>query len=141
MFSVAANNYGLKYVSCAAGTVLVGGGFDTSNSASLTLYNSTASGSSWGGYVWNHDTATSHFTRFFAECLSSTGATSSFIMSSTHSIGAIAPCPSGSYVSGGGFASNQNSDPYSAKANGNGWQVYINPATGMNVYAMCVKFS
>lgn len=139
--TVAPGTYGTKYISCNPGEVLVGGGYGlVADVNELTVYNFAASGNAWGGYVWNHSSydRTMHFS---AECLSYTGVTSSFVMSSTHSSGAIATCPSGTYVSGGGFVSNQNSYTYSAKANGNGWQVYINPAVGMNIYAMCLKFS
>ena len=50
--SVNPGTYGTKYASCNAGETLVGGAFASSNG--LTLYNFAASGSTWGGYVWNH---------------------------------------------------------------------------------------
>ncbi len=112
----------------------MGGGFAINNG--LTLYNFTASGAAWGGYVWNH-TGASAAASFYAECLTLRGATSAFTApASGHSSGATASCASGA-VSGGGFAAGNTSSPiFTMSANGNGWQAYITPSsTTLNVYA------
>jgi hypothetical protein len=136
------NTYGTKFANCNAGEVVVGGGFALNSG--VTLYNFTASGSSWGRYVWNHNSS-STAASFWAECLTLSGAHSSFIAPTSNvgsSPSATANCPSGSSVSGGGFAANQNSSIYTMDANGNGWQPYVTPSgTGMNAYAECVTFS
>jgi hypothetical protein len=137
--SVSANTYGTKFASCNAGETLVGGGF--ASSSGLTLYNFTASGASWGGYVWNHTGSALPFS-FYAECLTSSGSHSSFTGAGSGTGHAVSPaCPSGGYVSGGGFASNQNSPIFtmSASSGAQAWETNDTPASGLNAYAMCVS--
>jgi hypothetical protein len=138
--SVSPNTYGTKFASCNAGETLVGGGFAASNGT--TLYNFTASGSSWGGYVWNHTGSALPF-NFYAECLTYSGSHSSFTGAAQANGHSTSPaCPSGSYVSGGGFAANQNSHVFtmSATSSGQAWDVYDTPASLLNAYAMCLSF-
>jgi hypothetical protein len=137
--SVSANTYGTKFASCNAGETLVGGAF--ASSTGLTLYNFTASGASWGGYVFNHTGSPLGF-NFYAECLTSSGSHSSFTGAGSGTGHAASPtCPSGSYVSGGGFASNQNSPIFtmSASSSAQAWEANDTPASGLNAYAMCVS--
>jgi len=134
------NTYGTKFVSCNAGETLVGGGFASSNGVSL--YNFTASGSSWGGYAWNHTGSALPF-NFYAECLHYSGSHSSFTSSAQATGHTVSnACPSGSWVSGGGFAANSNSHVYtmSATSSGQAWEVYDTPASLLNAYAMCLAF-
>jgi hypothetical protein len=137
--SVNPNTYGSKYASCNAGETLVGGGFASSNG--LTLYNFMASGATWGGYVYNHTGSALPFS-FYAECLTYSGSHSSltsYTQATGHTVSNA--CPSGSYVSGGGFAANQNShvNTMSATSSGQAWEVYDTPASPLNAYAMCVS--
>lgn len=52
-------------------------------------------------------------------------------------------CPSGSVVTGGGFAGNNNLIVYNTSANNNGWEVYAqNTSTSsqlLNAYALCLS--
>jgi hypothetical protein len=130
--------YGTKFVSCNAGETLVGGGFAASNGTSL--YNFTASGSTWGGYAWNH-TGGGLLFNFYAECLTYSGSHSSFTsyaQATGHTVSNV--CPSGSWVSGGGFAANQNSHVFTmlAASGSQAWDVYDTPASLLNAYAMCL---
>ena len=58
---------------------------------------------------------------------------------------ATASCPSGSVVTGGGFASQSSLSTlvYTQSQSGNGWQVYLNNTTGssqlLNAYAICLS--
>ncbi len=61
-----------------------------------------------------------------------------------HTYGSIvANCPSGAYVTGGGWASNTSLDVYNSSMSGNGWQVYATNTTGspqlLNSYAVCMS--
>jgi len=137
--SVSPSTYGSKYASCTAGETLVGGGFASNNG--LTLYNFAASGGAWGGYVYNHTGSALPFS-FYAECLTYAGSHSSltsYVQATGHTVSN--GCPSGSYVSGGGFAANQNShvSTMSATSSGQAWEVYDTPASLLNAYAMCVS--
>jgi hypothetical protein len=137
--SVNPGAYGSKFASCNAGETLVGGGFASSNG--LTLYNFAASGATWGGYVYNITGSALPFS-FYAECLTYSGSHSSltsYAQATGHTVSN--GCPSGSYVSGGGFAGNQNSHVYtmSATTSGQAWEVYDTPASLLNAYAMCVS--
>lgn len=134
--SVPANSYGTKFASCGSDT-LVGGGFASNNG--ITLYNFSNSGSSWGGYAWNHTTSAAAFS-FYAECLhSATGHSASTLASG--SSGTTATCPANTMVSGGGFATSSNSvTSFTMSTNGNGWQVYTSSGS-LNAYAMCLSFA
>lgn len=136
--SVNPGTYGTKYASCNAGETLVGGAFASSNG--LTLYNFAASGSTWGGYVWN-DTGSALPFSFYAECLTYSGSHSSltnYAQATGHTVSNA--CPSGSWVSGGGFAGSHSSIVYtmSAASSGQAWEVYDTPASLLNAYAMCL---
>jgi hypothetical protein len=57
---------------------------------------------------------------------------------------AVANCPSGSVVTGGGFASDPNNLwVYNSTQTGNGWEAYAMNLTGisqgLNVYAICLS--
>ncbi|MBM3130743.1 MAG: hypothetical protein FJ009_19205 [Chloroflexi bacterium] len=55
---------------------------------------------------------------------------------------ATASCPSGSLVTGGGYASSKDLDVYNSSKEGNGWRVYAkNKGSGsalLNAYAVCL---
>jgi hypothetical protein len=137
--SVSPNTYGAKFASCNSGETLVGGGF--ASNIGLTLYNFMASGATWGGYVYNHTGSALPFS-FYAECLTYSGSHSSltaYTQATGHTVSNA--CPSGSYVSGGGFAANQNSQVFTmaAASSGQAWEVSDTPALLLNAYAMCVS--
>jgi hypothetical protein len=58
---------------------------------------------------------------------------------------AVADCPNGSVVTGGGYAGNANLFVYNSSQSGNGWQVYAKNTSGsnqlLNSYAMCLSNS
>ena len=137
-------------IPCNAGEVAVGGGY-ANPTPGVEIYNLTASGNGWGGYAANHTSAAAVVT-FYAECLNSSGAHTTFTSPATTSVGAASTggtqvsCPGGSLLSGGGFADDENALVYNSSPNSSStWEAYLlnqgASATGLNVYAMCLSFS
>ncbi len=149
--SVPAGGTNSAVASCNAGEVLVGGGYALNTG--LELYNtSAASASQWRGYAKNHG-STSGLLNIYAECLTYSGAHSSQTAYRQSSIAAgdtgsttSNACPSGTYVSGGGYADSADAYIYtmSADSSGNTWTAYIYADGGhselLNSYAMCLGF-
>ncbi len=56
---------------------------------------------------------------------------------------AVANCPSGTLVTGGGYAGSTNLFVYNSSATGNGWEVYAQNTSGsgqlLNAYAICLS--
>ncbi len=149
--SVAPGGINSATASCNAGEVLVGGGYALNTG--LELYNfSPASGTQWKGFARNHGT-TSGLLNIYAQCLTYSSAHSSptTFHQSSIAAGAVgstvsAACPSGSAVSGGGYADSEDAFIYTMSSSGSGstWTVYIFADGGhselLNSYAMCLGF-
>jgi hypothetical protein len=54
----------------------------------------------------------------------------------------VKACPSSTYLTGGGYAGNQNLFVYTESASGSSWQVYAQNKSGtsqlLNSYAVCL---
>ena len=149
--TIGAGTTGNGNVACNSGEVVVGGGYANPDS-SIEIYNFTAMGNGWGGYAVNRSAAPDTVT-FYAECLTSPGNPSvNFTTPATTSIGGGATggtqvsCPSGSLLSGGGFADDENALVYNSSPNSSStWEADLKyqgaGSTGLNVYAMCLSFS
>jgi hypothetical protein len=149
--SVAPGSTNSAIASCNSGEVLVGGGFALNTG--LELYNFSAnSATQWAGYAKNHGT-TSGLLNTYAECLRYSGAHSSQTSYRQSSIAAGATggttsnaCPSGTAVSGGGYADGIDAFIYtmSADSGGTTWTAYLYANGGkselLNSYAMCLGF-
>jgi len=118
---------------CPAGSIATGGGFHGYYDGSLRVYNSSKadSGEGWQAWAKNLSGSTKNL-HAYAICLSGSGGTTARILQSTNippsSTGyAIPKCGSGSLVTGGGFAAQEdlliysNSGPYSDDE----WRVYV----------------
>ncbi len=143
--SVPASGTGNAVATCPSGSILTGGGF--AGSASLSVYSNYASGNSWQADAKNL-TASAQGFNVYAECLSNSSGTTQQVFSqanvSANATGqAVMPCPSGSVVTGGGFASNANLAVYSSSVTGNGWEVDVQNISSfsqpMNAYAICLS--
>ena len=143
--SVPASATGNAVATCLSGSILTGGGF--AGSASLSVYSNFASGNSWQADAKNL-TASAQGLNVYAECLSNSSGTTQQVFSqanvSANATGqAVMPCPSGSVVTGGGFASNANLAVYSSSVTGNGWEVDVQNTSSlsqpMNAYAICLS--
>jgi hypothetical protein len=149
--SVAAGSTNGALAGCNAGEVLVGGGFALS--PGLELYGFYAnSATQWIGYAKNHSAGSTLFNTY-AQCLTYGGAHSSQTTYRQSSVTAGATgstasdaCPSGTAVSGGGFADSIDAFVYNTSAGGDGktWAAYLYANGGrdelLNSYAMCLGF-
>jgi len=134
-----------NFVSCPAGSTVVGGAFVNGSNGALELYNSSKSGNGWQIYV-NNNTATQQLFNVYAICLSGASGTTSDSYSSisvpagTYAHG-VKACGGSSILTGGGFAVNTGLYVYNMSADGNGWQNYANnPGASdltMFTYAIC----
>ena len=109
--SVGANNTGSATATCSSG-IATGGGFASSSGVKLyTMSKSSASGNNWQVYV-NNTKATSQLVNTYVICLTGTAATTTNqilkqVNVNAGNVGsATATCPSGTWLTGGGFASN-----------------------------------
>ena len=135
---------------CPAGSIATGGGFHAIGS--LRVYKSYKSDSGEGWVSWAHNLSGSNLTHHaYAICLSGSGGTTARIL---HSISAppssvsyaVPKCSSGSLVTGGGFAAQDdliifsNSGPYF----GDEWRVYVKNTHSsdnrtLDGYAICLS--
>jgi len=118
---------------CPAGSVATGGGFHAYPDGSLRVYNSSKADSGEGWQSWAHNNSGSTKTHHaYVVCLSGSGGTTARILQSASiSAGttgyAVPTCGSGSLVTGGGFAAQDDliiyscSGPYSDDE----WRVYV----------------
>ncbi len=136
---------GQAVVTCPYGSIVTGGGF--AGSSSLWIYTSMSYANGWEADAQNLS-GTDQPLNVYAECLSNTtGLTAPVPTQLTVSTGgvvhALVNCPTGSVVTGGGFAGNSNLLIYNDQSNGNGWQVYAQNLSGsaqlLNAYAVCLS--
>jgi hypothetical protein len=135
---------GHAMVYCPSGSVVTGGGF--AGSTNLLVYNSSGTGNGWEVYAKNLSGSDLGLNSY-AICLSGVSGTTqqvyTQVTTSASSIGnALAACPSGTYLTGGGYAGNKNLVVYSESATGTGWDVYAQNTSGssqlLNSYAICL---
>jgi hypothetical protein len=133
-------------VACPSGSVVTGGGL-AGNGTNLFFYNSSGTGNGWEAYAQN-TSGSGQLLNAYAICLSNTAGTSQQVLAQASVPGssagnATAACPSGSFVTGGGFAGNNNLFVYNSSISGNGWQVYAQNNSGssqtLNAYAICLS--
>jgi hypothetical protein len=143
--SVPASATGHAMATCPSGSILTGGGF--AGSTNLLVYSNFASGNSWQADAQNL-TPSAKGLNVYAECLSnSSGATQQVfaqaIVSASSTGQAVMTCPTGSVVTGGGFASNSYLAVYNSSVMGNGWEVDAQNKSSLNqplnAYAICLS--
>jgi len=133
-------------VDCPSGSLVTGGGWVMDTSDTVRIYNSSKSGNGW--QIWVDNSANnSPLTNVYAICLSGvSGSTSQTSASSVTISGsstgfAEAPCPSGTFVTGGGFALQDDLEVYNSTKRPDGWINYArNSSSGgklMYTYATC----
>ena len=144
-----ANSNGHAAVTCPAGTVVTGGGY--ASNANFTVYNSSMNGNGWE--VWaRNNSGSDQLLNAYAMCLAGTSATSNQVVAQDSIPGSsarvvYATCPSGSLLTGGGFAGSTDLQVYftSMKTDDNKtWQTYAKNLTSnsklLNSYAICLTF-
>jgi len=144
--TISAGTTGNSTVACPSGSVVVGGGFAAGNN--MVVYTHSMEGNGWRVYAKNNS-ASDQLLNAYAICLSNTtGSTAQQLNQVTASAGgighAVAACPAGSVVTGGGYASNPDSLwVYNSSMTGNSWQVYAKNTSGanqlLNAYAICLS--
>jgi hypothetical protein len=147
--SIASGEIGHAVISCPSGTLLTSGGFAVH--PDILVYNQSQSGNGWQVYGKNNG-ASSRLLNVYAVCISSPGSSSIQILNqvTTPAGGtgkAVASCPSGSVITGGGWASSSDGNlvVYESSKSGNGWLVYAKNKSGssklLNAYAICLQGS
>jgi hypothetical protein len=144
-----ANDIGNAFVACPAGSVVTGGGY--ASNLNLTVYNSSKSGNGWQVYAKNN-VGSGQLLNAYAICLAGTSATTSQVLAQSSVAGSStgvteATCPSGSLLTGGGFAGNTNLLIYNTSMKSGDtktWQTYARNLVGssstLNSYAICTSF-
>lgn len=133
-------------VDCPSGSVVTGGGWIIGTSDTVRVYNSSQSGNGW--QIWVSNSANdSPLTNVYAICLS--GVSGSTYQTSPTSVSisgnttgyAKASCPSGEYLTGGGFALQDDLNVYNTSKRPDGWINYARNSSGDNrimyTYATC----
>jgi Ig-like domain from next to BRCA1 gene/Bacterial Ig domain len=143
---VAGGAIGHATAACPAGTILTGGGF--AKNTGIAVYNLSASGNGWQAYGKNN-TAGSLLLNVYAICYHGAGANSTQVVNQI-SVGngatghAVASCPAGQLVTGGGFAGGGNLAAKTMDKSGSAWEAYVDNHTGatqlFNAYAVCTAF-
>jgi hypothetical protein len=146
--SIPAGSAGNVTASCPPNSVVTGGGFAAHTT--ILVYNHSMQGNGWRAFGMNNS-GSSRVLNAYAVCLFNAPGASSTQVSQQVSVSgneigqALAACPAGSIVTGGGWAaqSTGNLHVYNSSRSGNGWQVYARNRTGtnlpMNGYAVCLS--
>jgi hypothetical protein len=143
---------GQAIATCPAGSIATAGGFHAYPDGRLRVYNSSKADGGEGWQSWAKNLSASTLTHHaYAVCLSGIGGSTERILeSATIPPGttgyAIATCDSGSLVSGGGFAVQDDLLVYSSSGpySGDEWRVYVKN-TSLSVdhvlfgYAICLS--
>lgn len=143
-----ANEIGNAVVACPAGSVVTGGGY--ASNLNFTVYNSSKSGNGWQVYARNNS-GSGQLLNAYAICLAGTSATTSQVgaqstISGSSTGSTSATCPSGSLLTGGGFAGSTDLLIYNTSMAGDSksWNTYARNLTGvnklLNSYAICTTF-
>jgi hypothetical protein len=144
--TIGPSSNGFAEVNCPSGSLAVGGGFAAQNG--LVVYNSTPKVGGWRTYARN-TTGLNRTLTAYAVCLYNT-AGSVMIESSVGIIPAggsqrvEALCPSGSIVTGGGYASSPHHHwVYATKKSSGGWESWTRNTSGsdqqMSTYVVCLS--
>jgi hypothetical protein len=122
--SVAPSTANQAFPKCNAGEVVVGGGFafDLHTGVELDVFRDKSSDTQWWGQVVNFG-ATSTLASIYAECLASSGASMKATTLSNLNVAVggqgsalSVACPSGYYLSGGGFEDDAGAFVYDVQA-------------------------
>jgi hypothetical protein len=144
--SVPANSTGNAAVACPEGSVVTGGGYAAGSD--VFVYTHSKSDNGWRVYAKNNS-GSSQLLNVYAICLLGSGGSTSQVLAQVSTaagqIGhAVANCPAGSVVTGGGYASRADESlyVYNSSRSGNGWEVYAQNTAGssqpLNAYAICL---
>ncbi len=140
-----ANDIAHLDVACPAGSFVTGGGWVIGSTNPVEIYNSSKKDNGWQIYI-NNSGGDTPLINAYAICLSDVSGSTTQVYESAdvpaNDIGnAIASCPAGSTITGGGFATNLGVIIYNTSIKDNGWQNYarndLGTEKGLNTYAIC----
>lgn len=144
--NISANDVTQLTANCPSGSLVTGGGWVIGNNNPLKVLHASKSGNSWQIDVEN-PSGNTPLVNVYAICLSgvpgSTAQEASLdeIVSPTGTTNVSELCPTGSYVTGGGFTIDSDLVLYNTSKYQNGWINYVSNATGvekrMDTYAIC----
>ncbi len=144
--NIAPNNVTQIIQACPAGSLVTGGGWVIGTNPDVSIYNSSKSGNGWQIYV-NNAGGSSPQVNVYAICLSGVSGATTSINNTGNTVPAndfkhvAIECPSGSYVTGGGFATNLEVTIYNESISGNSWNEYGRNYSGtsklLNGYVIC----
>jgi serine/threonine protein kinase len=136
-----------RTVNCPSNSVVVSGGF--SQPLGIRVWQSRKNGNGWSVSATNDLTQENTLT-LSATCLFNSGGTSidTFTQQNAKPNGITeltTNCPSGSFVTGGGWVIDENNEiqVQQSSGSGNGWKIIINNPTNttplINVFAVCLS--
>lgn len=133
-------------IACPSGTLVTGGGWLIGATDPIELIESSRSGNGWQIVVNNTGGSNPQF-NVYAVCLAGVSGSTAQVSDTS---GQIPPndtlqldkaCPSGTLVTGGGFAVNIGANVYNTSKLANGWQNFARNTTGtqklLHTYAIC----
>jgi hypothetical protein len=146
--SINSGAVGKTTATCPSGSVVVSGGYAAGSD--VLVYTHSKNGNGWRAYAKNNS-GSSKLLNVYATCLhnasgASTTQVGQQVTAPAGGIGhPVAACPSGSIVTGGGWASKSDGSlwVYNSSKSNNGWQVYARNSSGsgqlLNAYAICLS--
>ena len=140
------NDFTLINTTCPAGSIVTGGGWKIGENSPIQIFHSSQSGNGWQIEV-NNPTSNRPEINIYAICLSGVSGRTT----QEESLNNIVPpnetgdveklCPSGTFVTGGGFNMDLALDLYNSSIFQNGWVISVRNPTGeerrLDTFAIC----
>jgi len=140
------NDFTQLSTTCPAGSTVTGGGWVIGDNTNIQVYQSSRSGNGWQIYV-NNPTSNTPAINVYAVCLSGAPGSTSQEVSSENMIPPNETddveklCPSGTFVTGGGFMMDRELNLYNSSVFQNGWFNSVRNPTGeekrLDTFAIC----
>ena len=146
--SATPNDFTQLTATCPSGAIVTGGGWAIGSNTDLTVYHSSISGNGWRINI-NNPQSSAPMVNIYAICLSGVSGSTSQKEKTENTVppnstaNAKMNCPSGSFVTAGGFSMDWDLMIYNTTKEGNGWINYVSNPTGaekrLDTYAICYQ--
>jgi hypothetical protein len=147
--NIAANDFTRLTVTCPAGSLVTGGGWNIgTTTTALNVYQSNRLDNGWQIYV-NNPTSDTPQVSVHVICMSgASGSTSQEVnpdnvVPANSTASAEKFCPAGRFVTGGGYVMDKELVLFNTSKEGNGWINYVANTTGsekrLDTYAICYQ--
>jgi hypothetical protein len=140
------NDFTQLTTTCPSGSIVTGGGWVIGSNTTIQVYHSSRSGNGWQIYI-NNPTSNTPLINVYAVCLSGVPGSTFQEVNSENNIppndtgNAEKLCPSGSFVTGGGFVMDIDLTLYNTSKSQNGWINFVRNPTGeekrLDTFAIC----